>query len=101
MDKKERSLSDKLLNHNGMERQLSVVQGELCELVTAISDFFWRPDKKMPIEEILDEIIDVELMLLQLKKILLIQDKKIKIKLEELKEIKYNKLLDKLKNNLL
>ena len=46
MDKKERSLSDKLLNHNGMEKQLSVVQGELCELVTAISDFFWRPDKK-------------------------------------------------------
>ena len=55
----------------------------------------------MPIEEILDEIIDVELMLLQLKRILLIQDKKIKIKLEELKEVKYNRLLDKLKNNLL
>ena len=65
----EGDLYKNLLLENGRDKQLSVAQGELAELITCISDYFYRKDKNIPIEELLDEIIDVELMLMQLKTI--------------------------------
>ena len=63
----ERNLYADLLNSNKQAKQLSVAQGELCELVTAISDYFYRPEKNMDAHDIVDEIIDAELMLNQIK----------------------------------
>lgn len=65
----EGDLYKNLLLESGRDKQLSVAQGELAELITCISDYFYRPDKNIPIEELLDEIVDVELMLMQLKTI--------------------------------
>jgi len=90
------NLSDMLLNNNGQAKQLSVAQGELCELVTSISDYFYRPEKKMVIEDILDEIVDVELMLTQIKKILWLGDRETYNKLREIQKEKYLKLLKKI-----
>lgn len=63
----EKNFYVELLDHDTEAKQLSVAQGELAELITAISDFFWRPDKGVPIEELADEILDAELMLDQIK----------------------------------
>jgi len=65
----EGDLYKNLLLDNGKNKQLSVAQGELAELITTISDFFYRDDKDIPMEKLLDEIVDVELMLMQLKTI--------------------------------
>ncbi len=92
-----RNISTELLNNNGQEKQLSVAQGELCELVTSISDYFYRHDKKMDIKEILDEIVDVELMLNQIKNILWLKDPETYNKLREIQKDKYFNLLDVIK----
>lgn len=52
-----------LLDRNGEKTQLAVVQGELAELITAISDYFHRPNKGTRLTDVLGEIVDVELML--------------------------------------
>ncbi|MEJ2248056.1 MAG: hypothetical protein P8Y70_00165 [Candidatus Lokiarchaeota archaeon] len=88
-----KNISDELLKQNGEYKQLSIAQGELCELVTTISDFFYRQAvKNIPIENILDEIVDVELMLCQLKKILWKIDKEVYNRLTKVRNDKYLKL---------
>jgi deoxycytidylate deaminase len=91
------NISEMLLDHNSMDKQLSVAQGELCELVTSISDYFYRPEKEIKIEEILDEIVDVELMLMQLKKILWYDDNEVYNKLRDLQKGKYSSIIEKIK----
>jgi tRNA(Arg) A34 adenosine deaminase TadA len=56
-----------LLKHNGAEKQRSIVQGELAELITAISDTFSRDDKESGVEKLVDEIYDAELQIELLK----------------------------------
>ena len=88
----EQNLYADLLNSNKQAKQLSVAQGELCELVTAISDYFYRPEKKMKIDDIVDEIIDAELMLDQIKLICWNKDPKFFNVLRTCREMKYKKI---------
>jgi len=89
----EPNLYEELLKNNGQEKQLSVAQGELCELVTAISDYFYRGDKQLRITHLLDEIIDAELMIDQIKLICWKKDSSIFNKLRMLRKMKYDKVL--------
>jgi len=89
----EPNLYEELLNNNGQAKQLSVAQGELCELVTAISDHFYRGDKGSNITHLLDEIIDAELMLDQVKLICWKKDSGTFNKLRFLRKKKYEKVL--------
>jgi deoxycytidylate deaminase len=44
---------------NGEQKQLAIIQGEQAELVTAISDFFYREhEREDGIDSLLDEIVD-------------------------------------------
>jgi len=88
----EQNLYADLLNSNKQAKQLSVAQGELCELVTAISDYFYRPEKKMKVDDIVDEIIDAELMLDQIKLICWNKDSKFFNVLRTCREMKYKKI---------
>ena len=63
----EPDLYSDMLESNGVYKQLSVAQGELAELITAISDYFHRNDKHTSLANIVDEIIDAEFMLDQIK----------------------------------
>jgi deoxycytidylate deaminase len=90
----EPNLYAELLNHNGPNKQLSVAQGELAELITAISDFFHRPDKEMTIVQFMDEVVDVELMLEQIKLIAWNRDPEAYNWLREIRTYKYGRLLD-------
>jgi deoxycytidylate deaminase len=56
-----------LLKHNGEEKQRSIAQGELAELITAISDMFSRDDKALGVYSLVDEIYDAELQIELLK----------------------------------
>lgn len=60
-------MSYTLLNSNGRDGQRVIAAGELAELITAISDVFQRTDRDAPIEDLLDEIVDVEMQLDMLK----------------------------------
>ena len=55
------------IEHYGVEKQLNKVQEELGELITAISK--WR-NKDVFLIEVVDEIVDAEIMIAQLKLIL-------------------------------
>ena len=55
------------IEHYGVEHQLNKVQEELGELITAISK--WR-NKDVFLIEVVDEIVDAEIMIAQLKLIL-------------------------------
>lgn len=94
----ERNLLQELEDHNSFEKQLSVAQGELCELVTAISDYFYRPEKLMPMEELLDEIVDAELMIDLIKKICWEENHEAYNYLREIRSKKFLSLLVRLKN---
>lgn len=52
-------MSYMLKKYNGDEKQRFIAMGELAELITAVSDFFAREDKKSA-RELLDEIFDAE-----------------------------------------
>lgn len=91
----ESDLYKNLLLYDGEAKQLSVAQGELAELITCISDFFYRPDKNIPIEELLDEIVDVELMLMQIKSICWHKDPEAYNKLRFIRGDKHLSLSDK------
>lgn len=97
----ESDLYKSLLLENGKEKQLSVIQGELAELITMISDYFYRPNKKIPIKEMVDEIIDVELMLMQLKMICWKGDPLFYNLLRHIRASKHITLLDKIVKRLL
>ena len=94
----ERNLYADLLNSNKQAKQLSVAQGELCELVTAISDYFYRPEKKMKVQDIADEIIDAELMLDQIKLICWNKEPELYNVLKYSRESKYKKIQKRLNN---
>ena len=101
MDRNEltNELSTKLLNVNGKRTQLYVIIGELAELITAITDYSSKRGilpKSKNIDLVLDEIIDVELQLILLKKILCTDDINVLHKLDILGKIKYEGLLKKL-----
>jgi len=83
-----------LLKDNETYKQISVAQGELCELVTTISDFFYRGDKKVPMEVLLDEIVDAELMIDQLKLICWLKDHQIYNSLKTIRAQKYLNVLE-------
>ena len=55
------------IDHYGVESQLNKVQEELGKLITAISK--WR-NKDVFLIEVVDEIVDAEIMIAQLKLIL-------------------------------
>lgn len=91
------NISDILLAFNGKDRQLNIIIGELSELIGSITNHFNKRNflvKDKSVEKVLDEIIDVELMLIQLKKILFKEDKEVYNKLRSLQEAKYLKLLE-------
>ena len=87
-------ISYTLLSHNG-DRQVSVVQGELAELVTVISDYFVRSDKDILTEQIADEIVDVETQLDILKIMLHNKDKEFWNILRDVRSRKTLKVLQK------
>lgn len=95
----EQNLFQTMLDHNKKDKQLSVAQGELAELITAISDYFYRPDKNLPINYFVDEIIDAEFMLDQIKLIAWEKDSETYNILRELREHKYARLSIKLDEN--
>ena len=97
----ESDLYKSLLLENGKEKQLSVIQGELAELITIISDYFYRPLKKVPVEEMVDEIVDVELMLMQLKMICWKGDSQFYNLLRNIRGLKHVALLDKIVKRML
>ena len=73
-----------------------MAQGELCELVTAISYYFYRPEKSMSIHNIADEIIDAELMLDQIKLICWNKKPELYNVLRHHRELKYNRIQERL-----
>lgn len=90
-----------LIAYNGKEKQLSIVQGELSELISAIGEYLYRPEKNVDTWEVMKEIVDVELQLHLLKWILWSDNHE---SFNELRETRYNKLynvFDKLKSGLL
>ena len=89
----ERDIYADLIQSNGEAKALSVAQGELAELITAISDYFYRPDKLVPPHDVIDEIIDVELMVAQVKKILWKREPETYNILREMRKTKFRKLL--------
>ena len=94
----EKDLKAELTKHNGKAKQLSVAQGELAELITAISDYFYRPEKLIPAEELLDEIVDAELMIDLVKRILWEENREAYNILREVRVKKYAALLAKLQD---
>ncbi len=82
-----------LAAHNGRDKQLSVAQGELAELITSISDYFYRPDKFTTPHDLADEIIDAELMIDQVKKLLWENESETYNIIRELRIRKFVKLL--------
>lgn len=80
-------VADMLLRFNGPEKQKAVIMGELAELITAIADSLRKDPKDN--REIWEELIDVELQIHCLRRILgpkcLIKDK----------TLKYDKLIQK------
>ncbi len=92
----ERNLYADLLSSNKQAKQLSVVQGELCELVTAISDYFYRPEKYMSTQDIVDEIIDAELMLDQIKRICWNRDLELYNRWKQCRDFKYTEIQERL-----
>jgi len=97
----ESDLYKDILLDNGQEKQLSVAQGELAELITAISDFFYRPEKKIPMEELLDEVADVELMLMQIKTICWKNDPSAYNQLRNIRGAKHIALIDRVVKRML
>jgi len=97
----EPNLYQDILKHNGNQKQLSVAQGELAELITAISDYFYRPDKKKDLNYITDEILDAEFMLDQIKLITWLKEPETFNRLRELRNHKYDKLIDLLNKNVI
>lgn len=97
----EQNLYQNMLEHNGPDKQLSVAQGELAELITAISDYFYRPDKKIKITDFLDEILDAEFMLDQIKLITWLKEPEAYNLLRELRNDKYHKLEELLRDNII
>lgn len=93
----EPNMHHELIEANGRDKQLSVAQGELAELITAISDFFYRTDKLMPTEELADEIVDAELMIDQVKRLLWVEDPETYNILRDVRMKKFAGLVDKLK----
>jgi deoxycytidylate deaminase len=90
-----------LRSYNGDPRQLSVVQGELAELTTAISDNFFREDKpESKYLALVDEIIDAELQIEILKIILQEQHKDFYTDLRTDRFKKYSKLMKMIKGTL-
>lgn len=95
------NLGDELLIANGEEKQLFVIIGELGELITEICDYFNDrvfKKKNKCIEKVIDEIIDVELMIGQLKRIIFHKDNEFYNKLRKMRIEKHLKLHDKLKS---
>jgi deoxycytidylate deaminase len=82
-----------LLNHNGKEKQLSIAQGELAELITSISDVFSRNDKDKTDDDLIDELIDVELQIKLIKIIAQAQYPDLYNKLRAARSAKYAGLL--------
>lgn len=81
------SIADILIAYNGVDKQRTVVMGELAELITAIAD-----DTRKDVKEnrnTLDELIDVELQIHCLRRCLG------PTYLSKMKLVKYNKLIRK------
>jgi len=81
-----------MLESNGVDKQLSIAQGELAELITAISDYFYRQDKHKQLSNIVDEIIDAEFMLDQIKLIVWKKEPEFFNYLKVMRSPKYQKL---------
>lgn len=92
----ERDLYQEILDDNGKDKQLSVAQGELAELITMISDYFYRSHKNIPLSEIADEIIDAELMIDQVKKVIWKIEPEIFNMLRRTRKFKYLRLLQRI-----
>lgn len=57
-------LAAELSKINGSQKQVSVITGELAELITSMADYFYRRhEREIDVSDILFEIIDVELMI--------------------------------------
>ncbi len=83
---------NELIEYNGVVKQLSIVQGELSELIHIISDYaFRRKEKEIDIEQVCGEIVDVELMLHVLKLILWKDNHEL---FNVLKDMRIHKLFD-------
>lgn len=78
-----------LVNFNGVEKQKTVVMGELGELITAIADSSRKDSKDN--RDLLGEIIDVELQLKCLRRCIE------PVNLTNLKHLKYSTLIRKFK----
>jgi deoxycytidylate deaminase len=88
-------LSYTLLKHNGEEKQRTICAGELAELITAISDVLVRVDKNRPMEELIDEMIDVEVQTKILSIIAHGHDSELYNKLRSARSVKTMNLLNK------
>lgn len=85
------------IDHYGVEHQLNKVQEELGELITAISK--WR-NKDVFLIEVVDEIVDAEIMIAQLKLILeKIYEIEISEDIEKRTEYKLNRLKQRIEDD--
>lgn len=85
------------IEHYGVESQLNKVQEELGELITAISK--WR-NKDVFLIEVVDEIVDAEIMIAQLKLILeKIYEIEISEDIEKRTEYKLNRLKQRIEDD--
>lgn len=87
----------KAIEHYGVEKQLNKVQEELGKLITAISK--WR-NKDVFLIEVVDEIVDAEIMIAQLKLILeKIYEIEISEDIEKRTEYKLNRLKQRIEDD--
>ena len=70
-------------------------------LASGCSDYFYRPDKEKDLNYIVDEIIDAEFMLDQIKLITWIMEPETFNILRKLRNDKYHKLEKLLRNNMI
>jgi deoxycytidylate deaminase len=94
------NITAELIERNGEQKQLAVVAGELGELITEISNFFYRRhERTSSFKDLMDEIVDAELMIEVLLELLAgkYEDETLKL-LYEHKALKLHKIRQKLQS---
>ncbi len=86
-----------LVNVNGVQKQVSVIMGELGELITVMSDYFYRRhERTVTPNSLMSEVIDVELMTQCLLSILKEDTSGILVDYNQLKKAKLYRIVHEL-----
>lgn len=91
-----------LVEVNGEQKQLSVIVGELGELITVVSDYFYRRyERLVPVNSLLSEIADAELMIQCLLSILTKSTDNALVEYDTVKRAKLRKIRHRLRSGVI